>query len=70
VAAINQGFVFGFHAYIAAFAADASALVVEAIVLRFPCDLAVLLYVLLIDAGRAAGDAISGVSIKDGDLRT
>jgi Na+-translocating ferredoxin:NAD+ oxidoreductase RnfD subunit len=39
VAAISQGFVFGFHALIAAFAADLSAVVVEAIVLRFPYDL-------------------------------
>src|SRR5258708_37586949 len=57
VAAISQGFVFGFHAYIAAFAADASAVV--AIVLRFPQDLAAWPYVLLIDAEHDRGDAIS-----------
>ena len=59
VAAISQGFVFGFHAYIAAFAADALAVVVEAIVLRFPQNLTVWPYVLLIDAERDRGDANS-----------
>src|SRR5882757_8919304 len=60
VAAISQGFVFGFHAYMAAFAAEAPAVVVEAIVLRFPQDLAAWPYILLIDAERDRGDAISG----------
>src|ERR1700733_6779876 len=64
VAAISQGFVFGFHAYIAAFAADASAVVLEAIVLRFPYDLVAWPFVLLIDAKRDPRDAISGAGSK------
>jgi len=44
----------------AAFAADAPAVVVEAIVLRFPYDLAAWPYVPLIDAERDRGDAICG----------
>src|SRR5882757_1509369 len=60
VAAISQGFVFGFHAYMAAFAAEASAVVVEAIVLRLRPESLVGPYSLLRDAADHRGDVISG----------
>src|ERR1700761_8707307 len=63
VAAISQGFVFGFHAYIAALAADASAVV--AIGLRFLSDLTAWPYALLIDGRVWFLDAVARVRLKD-----